>query len=72
MKNKLGTYIQSLMSTIVDKEEKKFNVGLAWDELKRLNVNIEEFLRKHAQDDSKDREKTEKILLQEDKNVKDK
>jgi|TARA_Y100000590_G_scaffold456933_1_gene608512 hypothetical protein len=72
MKDKLGPYVQRLMTTVIDTEQEQFVKDLAWDELKRLNINIEEFLRKHSKDDSKDREKTEKILLQEDKNVKDK
>ncbi len=72
MKDKLGPYVQRLMTTVIDIEQEQFVKDLAWDELKRLNINIEEFLRKHSKDDSKDREKTEKILLQEDKNVKDK
>ena len=73
MADKLGTYITKLMTTILDKEQGEFVVNLAFSELKRLNVNIEEFLRKNSKDDSENIEKTEKILLQEDKeNVKDK
>ena len=77
MNDKLGAYINKLMSTIatvtVDDEGDEFTKQLAWDELKRLSVNIEEFLRKYAKDDSKERKETEKILLQEDnKNVKNK
>jgi|TARA_Y100000310_G_scaffold280751_1_gene300698 hypothetical protein len=72
MKDKLGPYVQRLMTTIIDNEQEQFVKDLAWDELKRLGTNIEEFLRKHSLDDSKEREKTEKILLQEDKNVKNK
>ena len=73
MKNKLGTYITKLMTTILEKDQEDFVKHLAFSELKRLNVNIEEFLRKNSKDDSENVEKTEKILLQEDKeNVKDK
>ena len=73
MADKLGTYITKLMTTILDKEQEEFVVNLAFSELKRLNVDIEEFLRKHSKDDSGELKKTEKILLQEDKeNVKDK
>ena len=73
MTDKLGTYITKLMTTILDKEQEEFVVNLAFSELKRLNVDIEEFLRKHSKDDSDELKKTEKILLQEDKeNVKDK
>ena len=73
MADKLGIYITKLMTTILDKEQEEFVVNLAFSELKRLNVDIEEFLRKHSKDDSDELKKTEKILLQEDKeNVKDK
>ena len=73
MMNKLGTYITKLMTTILEKDQEDFVKNLAFSELKRLNVDIEEFLRKNSKDDSENVEKTEKILLQEDKeNVKDK
>ena len=73
MNNKLGTYITKLMTTVLEKDQEDFVKNLAFSELKRLNVNIEEFLRKNSKDDSENVEKTEKILLQEDKeNVKDK
>ena len=73
VKNKLGTYITKLMTTILEKDQEDFVKNLAFSELKRLNVDIEEFLRKNSKDDSENVEKTEKILLQEDKeNVKDK
>ena len=73
MADKLGTYITKLMTTILDKEQEEFVVNLAFSELKRLNVDIEEFLRKYSKDDSDELKKTKKILLQEDKeNVKDK
>ena len=66
--DKFGTYIQKLMTTILDMEQEEFVKNLAFNELKRLNVNIEEFLRKHRKDDSDKVEKTiEKQLLQEDK-----
>ena len=73
MADKLGTYITKLMTTILDKEQEEFVVNLAFSELKRLNVDIEEFLRKQSKDDSDEVKETEKILLQEEKeNVKDK
>ena len=73
MTDKLGPYIGRLMTTVLDKEQEQFVQDLAWNELKRLNADVEEFLRKHSKDDSKESEKTVKQLLQEDKeNVKDK
>jgi len=72
MTDKLGSYIQRLMTTILDKEQEEFVQQLAWNELNRLNIDIEEFLRKHQDDDSEKSEKTVKKLLQEDKNVQNK
>ena len=66
--DKFGTYIQKLMTTVLDMDQEEFVRNLAFSELKRLNVNIEEFLRKHQEDDSDKVEETiEKQLLQEDK-----
>ena len=71
--NKLGSYITKLMTTVLDMEQEEFVRELALSELKRLNVDVEEFIRKHTKDDSDEVEETEKQLLQEDKkNVKDK
>ena len=67
MNNKLGTYITKLMTTILEKDQEDFVKNLAFSELKRLNVDIEEFLRKNSKNDSENVEKTEKILLQEEK-----
>ena len=64
--NKLGPYIQKLMATVIDNKEDEFVKELAWNELKRLNVDVEEFLRKYKTDDSDQvRETVEKQLLQE-------
>ncbi len=72
MKDKLGPYVNRLMTTILDSEQEEFVQDLAWNELKRINADVESFLRKNARDDIKDSEKTVKQLLQEDNNVKDK
>ena len=73
MTDKLGPYVNRLMTTILDKEQEEFVQDLAWNELKRINADVEQFLRKHTQDDEEQSEKTVKQLLQEDKeNVKDK
>ena len=71
--NKLGNYITKLMTTILDLEQEQFVRDLALSELTRLNVDVNDFIRKHTKDISDEIEKTEKQLLQEDKkNVKDK
>ncbi len=65
--NKLGPYIQKLMTTVMDNKEDDFVKELALNELTRLRVNIDEFLVKHYQIDDVAEEKPEKQLLQEDK-----
>ena len=72
-KDKFGPYINSLMATVVDKEQEQFVKELALSELKRLNVDMSDFIIKHTKDDIDKIKETEKKLLQEDKkNVKDK
>ena len=44
MENKLGSYINNLITTIVDKEERLFNRSLAYNELISLGNNINEVL----------------------------
>jgi len=66
--NKLGSYISKLMTTILDKEQEQFVKDLALNELTRLNVDVNDFIRKHEKDDfDKVKEQQEKQLLQEDK-----
>ena len=70
--NKLGSYITKLMTTVLDSEQEEFVKELALSELTRLNVDVNDFIRKHTKDDLDKIKETEKKLLQEDKNVKDK
>ena len=65
--DKLGPYIQKLMTTVLDNKEDDFVKELAISELNRLKVNIEEFLVKHFEEDEVAEEKPKKQLLQEDK-----
>ena len=71
--NKLGNYISKLMTTVLDSEQEQFVRDLALSELRRLNVDMNDFIRKHTKDDFDKVKETEKKLLQEDKkNVKNK
>ena len=71
--DKLGPYIQKLMTTVIDNKEDDFVKELALSELDRLKVNINEFLVKHLERDEVAIKSSEKQLLQEDKeNVKNK
>ena len=65
--NKLGSYISKLMTTVLDNEQEQFVKDLALTELKRLNVDVHEFINKHTKDDIDKIKETEKKLLQEDK-----
>ena len=64
--DKFGSYITKLMTTILDSEQEEFVKDLALSELKRLNVDMNEFIRKNTKDIS-DNIKNKKQLLQEDK-----
>ena len=70
--NKLGSYISKLMVTVLDNEQEQFVKDLALGELTRLNVDMNDFIRKHTKDDFDKAKETEKQLLQEDKDVKNK
>ena len=71
--NKLGSYITKLMTIVVDRNQEQFVKDLALGEIEKLNVDVNDFIRQHYKDEyDKKREETEKKLLQEDKNVKDK
>ena len=68
MENKLGSYVNNLMTTIVDREEKHFSRKLAFNELQRLNHDIGSFLIKwddefnEFKDDSKEENKNQTEL----------
>ena len=70
--NKLGSYITKLMTTVLDSEQEEFVKELALSELTRLNVDVNEFIKKHTKDDFDKAKETEKKLLQEDRDVKNK
>tara|TARA_R100001377_G_scaffold67730_1_gene43028 strand:+ start:229 stop:432 length:204 start_codon:yes stop_codon:yes gene_type:complete len=63
--NKLGPYIQRLMTTILDKEQEEFVTNLALSEIKRLNADISEFVQKHTIPEQEKHK--EKELLTEEK-----
>jgi predicted metal-dependent enzyme (double-stranded beta helix superfamily) len=62
--NKLGTYITKLMSTVLDAKSDQFIRELAMNELRRINVDLNDFLRKNVSKED-DNENKEKELLQE-------
>ena len=66
--SKLGSYIEKLMTTVVDSETEGIVRDLALAELRRLKVDIQDFIQKNVSDkETKSSEKTIKTLLQEEK-----
>ena len=63
MDDKLGTYITKLMTTALDKDAEEFIKNLAMAELRRVNANITEFIKKQIENDEKEKNKQ---LLQEE------
>jgi|TARA_R110000824_G_scaffold269312_1_gene457832 hypothetical protein len=71
MTDKYGSYIQKLMTVVIEAEQDEFVQRLAWSELNRLKVAVDEFLTQNdPTDDSQEQEETKKILLQEKQNAK--
>ena len=46
--DKLGLYINNLMTTVIDKEEKFFLRKLAFTELLKLKSDVSDFLARHV------------------------
>ena len=46
MKDKYGTYIQKLMSLVLDKEQEEFVKNMSWEELKKIRDGLSGFLEK--------------------------
>ena len=68
-KDKFGAYVNRLMTTVLDNEQEEFVRDLAWNELNRINTDIQSFLHKNEKDDEEQSEKTVKQLLQEEKKM---
>jgi len=70
MKNKLGSYINNLMETIRNTEEKSYLRELALEELKKLSQDVSGFIFKHIDDIEclpdfeEDGEKAKKLYLE--------
>jgi len=66
--DKLGLYINNLMTSVVDKEEKFFLRKLAFTELEKLNSDVSGFLARYVEEfdeipDELKREENEKQLI---------
>ena len=72
MTDKLGPYITKLMTTVIDFKEEQFVRDLAMDELRRLNVDVEEFIRKNSSEEGIIKKSKKQLLQEDEKNVKNK
>ena len=71
MKNKIGNYVSQLMTTVVDTNSTDFVKQLALDELNKINMDIGDFVKKYSvSTEVEEIKKTQKVLLQEEKNAK--
>ena len=74
--DKLGLYINNLMTTIVDREEKHFVRQLSFNELQKLNHDIGSFLIKHddtfngVPEELREKETNQQELFEENINAK--
>lgn len=71
MKDKLGSYVQKLMVTIVDPTQENFVKELALQELNTICNSLIEFLDTHGITADRKPESSEKILLMDQKQPKE-
>tara|TARA_Y100001963_G_C6658936_1_gene389474 strand:+ start:132 stop:332 length:201 start_codon:yes stop_codon:yes gene_type:complete len=63
MNNKYGTYIQKLMTVVIDNEHEEFVRKLAWQELKQISDGIVEFTETRRFQNSKEKQENPKQEL---------
>mgnify|MGYP003128263573 CR=1 FL=1 len=68
--NKLGAYIQKLMTTVLDKDCDDFVRNLALSELSRINVDIKEFILNNEEQTNEEEHREKELLTEEKKNGK--
>jgi hypothetical protein len=66
MEDKYGTYIQKLMSIILDKNQEIFVRDMAWKDLKKIGDGLVSFLNKNKISDAsrnEEKQKQKQMLL---------
>ena len=59
MKDKYGSYIQKLMSVMLDEEQEEFVKNMSWGELKQIRDGLNSFLEKQKPKDDKNKDEDE-------------
>ena len=63
MKDKYGTYIQKLMSVILDEEQEEFVKNMSWDELRQIRNGLDGFLEKQRPKEPHEKQENPKQQL---------
>ena len=63
MPDKYGTYIQKLMSVILDEEQEEFVKKLSWRELKQIKDGLSSFLEKKKSKEPHEKQENPKQQL---------
>ena len=63
MTDKYGSYIQKLMSVILDEEQEEFVKNMSWGELKQIRDGISGFLEKQKPKESHEKQENPKQQL---------
>ena len=63
MTDKYGSYIQKLMSIILDKEQEEFVRNMSWEELKHIRDGLSSFLEKRKPKEPHEKQENPKQQL---------
>ena len=63
MTDKYGSYIQKLMSVILDEEQEEFVKNMSWEELKQIRDGLSGFLEKRKPKEPHEKEENPKQQL---------
>ena len=63
MTDKYGSYIQKLMSVILDEEQEEFVKNMSWGELKQIRDGLSGFLEKRKPKESHEKQENPKQQL---------
>ena len=63
MTNKYGSYIQKLMSVVLDDEQEEFVKKMSWEELKKIRDGVSEFLEKRKPKEPHEKQENPKQQL---------
>ena len=63
MRDKYGSYIQKLMSVMLDEEQEEFVKNMSWEELKQIRDGLSSFLEKRKPKEPHEKQENPKQQL---------